>query len=69
MVKDVTNGYLSMKECSGVAWSGLLKASNVTNTVSELIKASEEWHALDDVRPRMLQVLCTEYSVNCGGRM
>ena len=45
MVGNVTNWYLSMKECSGVAWHGLLKVENVTKTVSELSKASEEWHA------------------------
>jgi hypothetical protein len=44
MVGDVTNWYLSMKECSGVAWPGLLKAGNVTKTVSELSKVSKEWH-------------------------
>jgi hypothetical protein len=35
---------LSMKECSGVAWPGLLKVGNVTKTVLKLSKASEEWH-------------------------
>ena len=39
MVGDITNGYLSMKECSGVAWHGLLKVENVTKTVSKLNKA------------------------------
>lgn len=55
MVGDVTNWYLSMKECSGVAWPGFLKAGNVTKMVLELSKASEEWHVPAGVRPRMLQ--------------
>jgi hypothetical protein len=46
MVRDVTNWYLSMKECSVVAWLGLLKAGNETKRVSELSKASEEWLVL-----------------------
>jgi hypothetical protein len=44
MVGDVTNGYLSMKECLGVAWPGLLKVENVTKTVLEISKVYEEWH-------------------------
>jgi hypothetical protein len=56
MVRDVTNWYLSMKECSGVAWPGLLKAGNVTNMVSEPSKASEEWHVPTGVRPGMLPI-------------
>jgi hypothetical protein len=43
MVRDVTNWYLIMNECSRVAWPSLLKAGNVTKMVSELSKASEEW--------------------------
>jgi hypothetical protein len=61
MVGDVTNGYLSMKECSGVAWPSLLKAGNVTKMVSELSKASEDWHALTGVRPGMLQFMSMRY--------
>jgi hypothetical protein len=44
MFGDVTNGYLSMKECSEVAWTSLLKARNVTNTVLKISKVFEEWH-------------------------
>ena len=55
MVGDVTNWYLSMKECSGVAWPGLLKDGNVTKMVLELSKASE-WHISTDGRPWMLQI-------------
>jgi hypothetical protein len=54
MVGDVTNGYLSMKECSRVAWTSWLKDGNVTKTVSELSKSSEEWHAPTSVRSGML---------------
>jgi hypothetical protein len=57
MVRDVTNWYLGMKECSGVAWPGLLKAGNVTKTVSELSKVSEEWRAPAGVRSGMLHNL------------
>jgi hypothetical protein len=56
MVGDITDWYLSMKECSGVAWTGLLKAGNFTKTISELSKSSKEWHVLINVRPRMLQI-------------
>ena len=54
MVGDISNWYLSMKECSRVAWPGLLKAGNVTKTILELSKASEEWHVLAGVRSGML---------------